>query len=136
MIPTKFKGWDEQSKTMHVPMTLQEMFEIGITSELPFMGLKFKLTFNSLIFLQFTGLLDKNKKEIYEGDILATSNDGKDESDVWTEDDWGYGVVTLHIISGLHVKNWASDLQDEESVFALRYVQVMGNIYQNPDLLK
>lgn len=85
--------------------------------------------------MQYTGLKDKNGKEIYEGDILATSNDGKNGHDEWTEDDWGYGIVQLDIIGGLLVNGWMSSLEHNDSVYSLEYVEVIGNIYENPELL-
>jgi hypothetical protein len=79
---------------------------------------------------QFTGLHDKNGKEIYEGDILATSNDGSDGCDEW--DSEIMGVVEWDECSAGFV---GVPERSEESIYDSRYVTVIGNIYENPELL-
>ena len=66
--------------------------------------------------MQFTGLLDKNGKDIYEGDILSFNSRPP------------VGSVSFH--SGSY---WVAD-----AVLGRASVQgeVIGNIYENPELLK
>lgn len=73
---------------------------------------------NSVIWMQFTGLLDKNGNEIYEGDILSwESYEGKKHQTRW--------VVEYNSERGF--KSWSSTKNDEI---------VIGNIHENPELLK
>ena len=87
--------------------------------------------------MQYTGLKDKNGTPIFEGDILATSNDGTDGADVWSKEDYGYAVVredTDNLFDGVRCKNWYPN-EDNTEVYNTRYVEVIGNVYENPDLL-
>lgn len=88
------------------------------------------------ILMQFIGLKDKNGKEIYEEDIVkrhfagvySKTGDGKDVED---KDWWDEKPVVANIQSGIwHKPNdywvWQEIVEFE----------VIGNIYENPELLK
>lgn len=77
---------------------------------------------NETELMQFTGLLDKNGREIYEGDIVVA--DGSQFRGVVT---WYKGLPGFMIFA-----NKATEF----SFLGGTIWEVLGNIYENPELLK
>jgi uncharacterized phage protein (TIGR01671 family) len=84
-----------------------------------------------LIIQQYTGLKDKNDKEIYEGDILEIYLTGPAETSrpnygevVWSNDELRF---VLKVIIPTGIVEWG---------FEYTELKVIGNIYENPELLK
>lgn len=83
---------------------------------------------------QYTWLKDKNLKEIYFWDILATSNQDKDY-DIWEKEDYWYTVVEENIYElWIFYSKWHMTY-DVESIYHFRFCEVIWNIYENPELL-
>lgn len=72
--------------------------------------------------MQYTGLLDKNGKEIYEGDIVLW---GGIHNRVVKWEPYGYSP-------------WACDGEGDHDCHAGWHVEseIIGNIYENPELIK
>lgn len=92
---------------------------------------------------QYTGLKDKNGKEIYEGDILRGNEypfncDGVDNyyaEIVWADNVGGFYRVTHKkpnsTVRGISCGNWYMMIEEDVINF-----EVIGNIYDNPELIK
>ena len=81
--------------------------------------------FNDVELMQYTGLKDKNNKEIYEGDILFES--------------FGERYYKVVFENGGFRAEFKGDF-DEHSFDLIDVVaqgcEIVGNIYENPELLK
>ncbi len=101
-------------------------------------GHEHQLIEGRFILCQFTGLLDNNSKEIYEGFILDNPTDGRIEvrynleygcwEAIWIDDfeDQITGDISKKEFSEL----LANILKDGNDTY-----EIIGNIYENPELL-
>jgi uncharacterized phage protein (TIGR01671 family) len=89
--------------------------------------------------MQYTGLKDKNGKEIYEGDIVRyTENklfgDGENRVGIFIYDEW---MARYHIEddrgSWDHIYTW-NGTQNKKGGSSI--IEVIGNIYENKDINK
>ena len=80
---------------------------------------------------QFTGLTDKNGREIYQGDIVSVR-----DSPVAIEDEKGVCFVDWSsVLAGFLLKGSDAYKFDEQSLSDLKLI-VIGNIHEDYDLLE
>ncbi|WP_335969228.1 YopX family protein [Fusobacterium polymorphum] len=115
----KFRAWDKLNK---------EMFDVEIINFQERRVYKDTVSyrkFEDIELMQYTGLKDKNNKEIYEGDVLFES--------------FGERYYKVVFENGSFRAEFEGDF--EEYSFDLIDVvaqgcKIVGNIYENPELLK
>lgn len=78
--------------------------------------------------MQYTGLHDKNGKEVYENDILKCDRPAYHQNPKFVVKDWVLGKLILRDVpvKGFGTSFWSNGND----------VEVIGNIYENPDLLE
>lgn len=121
MIP-KYRAWDKTTSKLHVVNGIycdNKKIHYIDDNRVRFVG------FDNVIIMQSTGLFDRNGKEIFEGDIVKMSKD------VYSEPT--YYEVVRH-------RGGAYRLESKQHgcELWLRHTDcdVVGNIYENPELLE
>ena len=118
----KFRAWLKKRQEMdneidHISWLEDELYCIGD-------GITYMVSAEDLVLMQSTGLVDKNGKEIFEGDIVKMSKD------VYSEPT--YYEVVRH-------RGGAYRLESKQHgcELWLRHTdcEVVGNVYENPGLL-
>lgn len=87
---------------------------------------------NDLNLMQSTGLKDKNGKEIFEDDIIAIEVEGLEapvNAKVFCNND--IGVLMFHVFEDNEDVPMVELLEDDSVAF-----KIIGNIYENPELLE
>ena len=131
----KLKAWDKIHQRMITEDEITAIYPKSKTIEI--LGIRGTLCYvdyiqmrkkfeSDVILLQFTGLHDKKGKEIYEGDICIVSLsyfDIKNEK----------SVVIFH--NGAFQFQYGCERFFSKPYDAWDEVEVIGNIYENPELL-
>ena len=119
----KFRAWDKANKEM---LDIEDLHWDDCTREFLIRTTMYSDYFDTedMILMQYTGLKDKNGKEIYEGDILPfTMIDGKTENYYIVFRDGEFEAINKKDTNFIWRSAW------KESA-------VIGDIYNNPKLLE
>lgn len=160
--PIMFRAWDNERKQMYrvedlkfktmpfggdidFPEVKVEWFEDG--ENRPFWIFDSK---SRVELMQYTGLKDKNGKEIWEGDVVVLP-----DSEITPITDWGQGPEEdMNHLSPVEFKDgcfglnvledsrtfckefWSFDSIFNGEGYKLEDLEIIGNIYENPELIK
>jgi uncharacterized phage protein (TIGR01671 family) len=110
----KFRIWDEKMNTWE---TCRQEFYPGEN-----------ILKQGRILQQFTGLRDKNGREIYEGDIIKY---------IWEkyEHDIEDSIGEVYFDNGIFFFNREQSFCMIDSNFFENSIEIIGNIFENPELL-
>lgn len=87
--------------------------------------------FDEIVLMQSTGLKDKNGKEIFEGDVLEIEDEGEVLGNAKLTWDNEQAVFMIEAVSVDDIAPFHEILSDESYSY-----RVVGNVYENPELLE
>ena len=141
----KFRAWDLKKQDWYKP--IYEAYNgklhdisitlVGVVMERTLEFSASMLNSDNYILCQFTGLTDKNGVEIYEGDVVKSIFQYKNEEPKEILAVVKYDELNPCFV--LEYKYQGNGFLTHEYDFiqcGLRKNEVIGNIYQNPELLK
>lgn len=123
------KTWEEMGRVGEIRFDLD-----GSVSVVLFKGnyLDVSGPREKIVLMQSTGLKDKNGKEIFEGDIIAIEvDDTETPINARVSQNSKIGVLMFHVFEDNEDVPMVELLEDNSVAF-----EIIGNVYENPELLE
>lgn len=121
-----FRAWDKENKVMY------EVKKVDFSEQKVFCKQYYlnDWKFSEIELMQYTGLKDKNGKDIYEGDILSYPKEEQIISIRWDKSgaNWQFDEHN-NFDDGVGRGNW------DFNIGIAKNCKIIGNIYENPELL-
>jgi uncharacterized phage protein (TIGR01671 family) len=120
----KFRVWVKPEKIA--------LFVDGIFNDPPYIDMSAFFQYESITkkhevdVMQYTGLLDKNGKEIYEGDLI----------DGWIKDEKFIAKEVIFDGGAFSVMPYGKESKYTPCLYEVDDAEVVGNIYESPELLE
>lgn len=139
MNPIRFRAWDKIRKKLGKVVAMDwDHYDNIVTAHIKYYDGTVMKTYpedtygDQMVFMQDTGLLDKNGKEIYAGDIIRF---------LWGSISFNAEVILHRAAYVLKNQNTSelNILRSEHIDLLLREVgdcEIIGDVYQNPELLE
>jgi len=114
----RFRAWLKQKQKMdneidHISWLEDELYCIGD-------GITYMVSAEDLVLMQSTGLKDKNGKEIFEGDVVKCN-----------------GLLgTIESFKAMWICSFVKYNNYQKVGFFAQEIEVVGNVYENPELLE
>ena len=120
MIP-RYRAWDNANKEMFKDtFSITESGQVVVVEQEDVMCPPDYVFVDHLVIMQSTGLFDKNGKEIFEGDIVKCS-----------------GLIgTIESFKAMWICSFVKYNNYQKVGFFAQEIEVVGNIYENPELLE
>lgn len=116
MRPIKFRAWDKRRNRMIEVTSIS--FRDGTIQEDTRYAVNRKIYLDDVVLMQYTGLKDKNGVEIYEGHIVETPSSKT--------------KYLVDYVEGCFVGR----IKHREYTNLYKALEVIGNVYENPELLE
>lgn len=127
----KFRAWDKEKKKMMVVLAINMGCKgiLGQTCDASIAIESSKgypdydvFAMDKIELMQYAGLKDSKGKEVYEGDILSNGE--------------GVAIHSVCFINGRFCEFCKKGIYGDGSIMRNGYTEIIGNIYENPELLK
>lgn len=127
----KFRAWNPDDAKMEYPL----VFEICTDGALkPLINCSDgNRAYKDYPLMQYTGLKDINGKEIYEGDIVKSGS--RTMQLVFKQEACQFWLIWKDYDGINRFKPLTATYWDDNNSFINDSIQVIGNIYENPELL-
>ena len=129
----KYRAWDTKNNEM-----FKDIFAITEGGEVVVVEQEFVtcapdyVFVDHLVIMQSTGLKDKNGKEIFEGDIITN---GIDIVDIKRHQTLGFYTIVdgreSFFGDSISIEGFEEDVEEFTQI-----TEILGNIYENPELLE
>ena len=121
----KFRVWDKDFKAFRPKGT----FTISDTGRVLLSEIEYPLPIEEVVIQQYIGLKDHKGQDIYEGDIVSY---------IWQDEEHSVAneVGEVYFEDGIFYFDRANQFATNDHNFIEPSIEVIGNIYQNPELLK
>ena len=134
----KFRAWHKKGKMMFSAENMgQDQLTLSVDGRgfINVSGDSTELSefITDMLPMQYTGLKDKNGKDIYEGDILKKEN--LKAKVFWDDTDLAFKAISN---DGDKYGPYYMDLKSnsEHNKKEIKKIEIIGNIHENPELLK